>query len=144
MSFAIRSAVMADAEPLASLFAELGYPSTLAEMQVRLGRVLTDDGHRVLMATDPGGVVIGAVHIARLMSLDADLSGQILGLVVDESVRRHGVGRALMAAAEGWARDRKCTKVILRSNVKRTAAHAFYERIGYTNAKAQYAFRKMF
>jgi GNAT superfamily N-acetyltransferase len=110
---------------------------------VRLQRVLADENHRVLMATDSAGEVIGGVHIQRLMSLDADLSGQILGLVVAEKARRHGVGRALMTAAEDWARGRKCTKVILRSNVKRVDAHAFYEGIGYSNAKTQFAFRKL-
>jgi len=143
MNFAIREAVLADAEPLVPLFAELGYPGTVAEMQVRLQRVLADENHRVLMATDSAGEVIGGVHIQRLMSLDADLSGQILGLVVAEKARRHGVGRALMTAAEDWARGRKCTKVILRSNVKRVDAHAFYEGIGYSNAKTQFAFRKL-
>ncbi len=111
-------------------------------MQIRLGRVVTNENHGVLVAADMAGAVVGCVHIGRLMSLDADLSGQILGLVVAERVRRQGVGRALMAAAEVWARERKCTKVILRSSVRRTEAHAFYERIGYTNLKTQYAFGK--
>lgn len=142
MDFTVRDAVPSDVEALVRLFAALGYPSSEPEMRVRLLRVLAEDGHRVLMATDRTGEAIGSVHIGRLMSLDADLSGQILGLVVAEQARRQGVGRALMTAAENWARSRKCTKVILRSNVRRTEAHAFYERIGYTNLKTQYAFRR--
>ncbi|MBP9913105.1 MAG: GNAT family N-acetyltransferase [Opitutaceae bacterium] len=142
MNIVVRMATMADAAVLAGLYGALDYPSTVAEMQIRLGRVVTNENHGVLVAADMAGAVVGCVHIGRLMSLDADLSGQILGLVVAERVRRQGVGRALMAAAEVWARERKCTKVILRSSVRRTEAHAFYERIGYTNLKTQYAFGK--
>ena len=53
------------------------------------------EAERLLVAADMAGAVVGCVHIGRLMSLDADLSGQILGLVVAERVRRQGVGRAL-------------------------------------------------
>jgi len=142
MNYAIRTAEADDAAVLVPLYAELGYPSSADEMAARLARVLRDENHRVLVAGDKAGVVIGCVHIGRLMSLDADLSGQILGLVVAEKARRFGVGRALMAAAEDWARDKQCVKVILRSSVRRTEAHEFYERIGYRNLKTQYAFRK--
>lgn len=142
MSFIIRNAVAGDAAALVPLYADLGYPSSGDEMMRRLARVLADDNHRVLVACDAAGAVIGCVHIGRLMSLDADLAGQILGLVVAEKTRRLGVGRALMAEAEKWAQAKQCVKVILRSSVRRTEAHQFYERIGYRNLKTQYAFRK--
>jgi GNAT superfamily N-acetyltransferase len=37
-------------------------------------------------------------------------------LVVDQAVRDGGVGRAMMAAAEAWAKDRGFTSVALASN----------------------------
>jgi GNAT superfamily N-acetyltransferase len=62
--------------------------------------------------------------------------------VVDEQARGAGVGRALMARAEQWARDHGCVAVTLRTNVVRTEAHAFYEKLGYGNVKTQHAYRK--
>lgn len=67
---------------------------------------------------------------------------QVGGLVVDAAHRTQGIGRELMLAAERWAVERGCVSVDVRSNVVRKDAHIFYERIGYRNAKTQYAFRK--
>jgi GNAT superfamily N-acetyltransferase len=42
-----------------------------------------------------------------------------------------GVGRALMAHALAIAVAQGCYKLALSSNIKRTAAHAFYDRLGF-------------
>jgi GNAT superfamily N-acetyltransferase len=42
-----------------------------------------------------------------------------------------GIGSALMAAAMQRARVAGCYKLALSSNASRTAAHAFYERLGF-------------
>jgi GNAT superfamily N-acetyltransferase len=73
----------------------------------------------------------------------ADPQTEIGGLVVDESYRRRGVGRLLMEQAERWAREKGCGAICLRSNVVRKDAHAFYERIGYSNVKTSRVFHKI-
>jgi GNAT superfamily N-acetyltransferase len=70
------------------------------------------------------------------------MQAEIGGLVVGESHRGQGVGQLLMQQAEEWARARGCRAVYLRTNVIRTDAHRFYERLGYTRIKTQHAFRK--
>ena len=67
---------------------------------------------------------------------------EIVGLVVDSVARRSGVGRALVAAAEHWARSRGIDEVFVRSNVVRPESHPFYERIGYLLSKTQHVYRK--
>lgn len=64
------------------------------------------------------------------------------GLVVDRNHRRLGIGRALMERAEVWAAERGCSMVRLTSSATRTAAHQFYEGLGYTTIKTQYSFIK--
>jgi GNAT superfamily N-acetyltransferase len=64
------------------------------------------------------------------------------GLVVDEAVRGRGIGAHLLEAVAARARERGCAEIRVQSNVIRERAHAFYERNGYTKAKAQYQLRK--
>ena len=45
--------------------------------------------------------------------------------------RRQGVGRALLAAAAGWARDVGIAKLELSVFPHNTAAIALYEQLGY-------------
>ncbi|HEX5480753.1 MAG TPA: GNAT family N-acetyltransferase, partial [Dehalococcoidia bacterium] len=59
--------------------------------------------------------------------------------VVREDARRGGIGAALMREAIAAARETGCYKVALTSNLRRTEAHAFYERLGFVTT--QRAFR---
>jgi GNAT superfamily N-acetyltransferase len=141
--FSIRPAIPADSSAIAALYSALGYATTTAEMQARLGRVITDPAHAVLVAELTGTrEVAGAVHVSLYPILESDSAAQILGVVVSEKHQRHGLGRALMERAERWARERHCTIVFLRTNVLRTDAHSFYARLGYLNDRTQFAFQK--
>lgn len=60
-----------------------------------------------------------------------DRIGYIEGWYVDPDARRTGVGRALVAAAESWARAQGCTEMgsdVLFDNTISQAAHG---RLGY-------------
>jgi GNAT superfamily N-acetyltransferase len=88
------------------------------------------------------GRLVGWLHASVHHTITNEISAEIAGLVVDEQVRGTGVGRALMSAAEQWARAQSCESVRLRSNVIRVGAHAFYRRLRYEIIKSQHAFRK--
>jgi GNAT superfamily N-acetyltransferase len=53
-------------------------------------------------------------------------------LAVDPQHRSQGVGRALLAAAQAWARKAGATHLELDSGLARADAHRFYEREGGT------------
>lgn len=57
--------------------------------------------------------------------------GAIENVVVNDSCRGCGVGRALMREAARLAREYGCYKLILSSNLLRTEAHRFYRRMGW-------------
>ncbi len=139
----VRAATIADVPRLAELCGQLGYPSTIQEVEQRLRLVQPDDEAAVFVAEQPGGQVVGWVHVSISRTIEVDPSAEIGGLVVDQSRRSEGVGRLLMERAEAWAREKGCTAVTLRSNVIRERAHAFYENLGYTVIKTQKAFRKV-
>jgi GNAT superfamily N-acetyltransferase len=139
----VRLASTGDAERIAILCEQLGYPASQEEVQRRLKQILPGERHAVYVAELADGHVVGWVHVYVCPLVEADLQAEIGGLVVDESYRCCGTGRLLMQHAEQWARRQGCWAVRLRSNIVRQGAHVFYERIGYSTVKTQLAFRKV-
>ena len=139
----IRHVAPNDAEALAALAGQLGYPSTPAEIEARL-RLLHahPDLHAVYVAEDPGGAVAGWLHVFVSAHLESDAFAEVGGLVVDERQRGGGVGEALVRQAEAWARERGLGQPRVRSNVVRERAHRFYERQGFERLKDQVVFQK--
>ena len=138
----VRSAVAADAERIAILAGQLGYPSTVETVLRQLPRIQSSPEHAVFVAEAPDGLVIGWLHVHAHHFVANDPRAEIGGLVVDENSRNAGVGRLLMEQAEQWARDKGYREVVLRSNVIRERAHKFYESLGYSVTKTQKHFRK--
>ena len=139
----IRRATPADLEALTALAAQLGYPSSSAEIEARLRRLSAHpDLHAVYVAETPPGAVVGWMHVFISARVESDPFAEIGGLVVDQQQRRAGVGEALVAAAETWARERGLATLRVRSNVVREHAHRFYERRGFEQIKQQAVFHK--
>ena len=86
---------------------------------------------------------IESAHRQVWIGLESGPDVEVGGLVVDEHHGGAGIGRLLMNEAETWARQQGCRRVRLRSNVVRTAAHEFYQRIAYTVCKTHYAFERI-
>lgn len=138
----IRLARLSDAERIAILSGQLGYPATTREMTARLKRALrAKDGVCFVAETNAQGV-IGWVHVSVTPLLEVERRAEVNGLVVDEKVRSRGAGARLLDAAEKWARKMRCKGMSVRSNVLRERAHGFYLRLGYEHYKTQKAFRK--
>jgi GNAT superfamily N-acetyltransferase len=137
----IRLARVSDAEGIARLTSQLGYELQASAAAERLSRLLARPDHEFFVA-DVDGHVAGWLHATVLEYVESGPFVVIGGLVVDEDHRRKGVGRLLMEHAEAWARQQGCSIVRLWSSAARTAAHRFYEELGYTNIKTQYSFIK--
>lgn len=138
----IRPALPEDAERLAELCTQLGYPSTSQAVASRLIAIERLPDQLILVACDPASQPVGWVHAFVYRVLESDPMVEVGGLVVDRQARGQGVGRALLDAVEAWAVSQKIGVVSLRSNNLRTEAHEFYRRRGYTVPKTQLVFRK--
>jgi GNAT superfamily N-acetyltransferase len=138
----VRSAAPADAAAIARLSGQLGYPVAVQSLVSRLQRLLASEDQAVYVATDPNGEVVGWIHGAEQLLVESGARCEILGLVVDEVLRRSGIGRQLVAAAEQWALGRGLSEVSVRSAVSRTESHPFYEQLGYERVKSQHVYRK--
>ena len=139
----IRPLVPEDAAQVAPLCGQLSYASTAEQVEARLRRIALTPTDAALGAFAPDGQLLGWVHVQERALLEAEVFAEVCSLVVDEQVRGRGVGGALMAACEAWALARGLGRMRVRSNVKRTRAHAFYERLGYAVTKSQHVFQRL-
>jgi GNAT superfamily N-acetyltransferase len=128
-----REATLADAAAIAGLVSQLGYPTGPADMLDRLASILAKADYATFVADLSRGVV-GVVGV-RLGDYyeRTGVYAQVVLLSVEAAAQRCGVGRALLTAAENWARDRGAGAVLVQSGHQRFDAHAFYEHVGYTS-----------
>jgi GNAT superfamily N-acetyltransferase len=141
-SLKIRRAKPADAKRIAELSGELGYPATAPQVSARIRALRPAALHAAFVAEHAHDGVVGWVHVSVSRLLEMDCRAEVNGLVVADGKRSQGAGAELLAAAEKWARRKKCHSVSVRSNAFRERAHRFYERHGYEHYKTQKAFRK--
>ena len=141
-SVAIRGIRESDVDAVHRLAVELGYPTEPALTLARIRAVLASDVTDAFVAEDSEGRVLGWAHVFTAPFLESGPNAELGGLVVEESARGRGIGAALVARAESWARERGIRKICLRSNVIRTEAHDFYRRLGFTIQKSQFKFQK--
>lgn len=138
MTIQIRNAASGDADAVAKLLVQLGYPSTPADVTARLDRLTSEGGHQVLVAEIDGTVVgVVTVFVRHLLSLDAPL-GRIAAMVVDDARRSQGIGGKLVEAAEAIARAAGCDRIEVTSAERRTRAHDFYRRLGYEDRPVRF------
>jgi GNAT superfamily N-acetyltransferase len=137
----IRDALETDAEPIALLSGQLGYPVDSRVIQERLGQIRRHGDGRVFVA-ELEGKIVGWIHVYGVHVLEAPAHALIGGLVIDEKHRGQGIGRRLMAAVEQWAADSGYTSIRVRSNVIRKGAHIFYPRLGYSVLKQQLVYSR--
>ena len=132
----IRTARLTDAEAIESLYQQLHQGDYLSPGKRRfrhgLQRVLNDVDERFFVAV-VGKKLVGATHVILFRHLGRGLRPMAIveNVIVDQSVRRLGIGSRLMETAVKFARSKHCYKVALTSNRKRAHAHRFYRRIGW-------------
>jgi ribosomal protein S18 acetylase RimI-like enzyme len=95
---------------------------------------LSDQGHHatVLIAQTRDEAPLGFVSLKAVENLEGGRRGHMADLAVAKGVRRTGVGRALMAAAEAWALDQGFDLLSLDVRSTNDAALAFYRHLGYS------------
>ncbi|UXY28649.1 GNAT family N-acetyltransferase [Streptomyces sp. HUAS TT20] len=108
-------------------------PDDLAPYLTALERLSADPNQRVVVAVREGRV-IGTLQLTLIPGLSR--RGATRSII--EAVRIHadergsGLGTQLIQWAIDKSRDQGCQLVQLTSDVSRTDAHRFYERLGFT------------
>lgn len=138
----VRPAQPKDCDAMAYLAVQLGYECTGREVQQRLSEMQDPTHFAVFVAELDDGQLAGWIGAYLFQSVETGSCAEINGMVVEQSIRSRGIGRALLHAAEEWGRSFGCNEISVRSNVKRDRAHQFYAKNGYRHVKTQKEFRK--
>ncbi len=107
--------------------------------------ILAGGTEEVFFAERPGGGLCGFVEAALRSRADGCEStpvGYIEGWYVDPDVRQRGVGRALVEAAEAWARSRGCREMASDAELWNEDSHRAHRALGYEETARLVLFRK--
>jgi ribosomal protein S18 acetylase RimI-like enzyme len=138
----LRPAEPADAEGIAAMFTDEGYPAGPSDIVVRLERFATE--HARVIVAEHDGTLLGFIAIHALPRFEHDdWIVRILALVVDAGARERGVGRSLMAEAERIGRELGAAFIELTAGHHRPEARHLYESLGYDASVTAYLRKKL-
>ena len=138
----LRTAEASDAEAIANLVTEEGYPAGPSDIVARLGRFGSE--HSRVIVAEHDGALLGFIAIHALPRFEHDdRIIRILALVVDAGARERGVGRTLMAEAERIGRELGAAFVELTAGHHRPEARHLYESLGYDSSVTAYLRKKL-
>jgi len=92
------------------------------------------DPDAVFFVCERAGELVGfcAARIDRAPPILVEVErAQITDLYVVESLRRHGLARALVATALDWVRTRRATRVEVRVATRNREGQAFWRALGF-------------
>jgi len=134
-----RPASSEDADRVAELLEQLGYPTSPEAARRRLELLVASHNDEVWVAERDGTVVgLVAIHVSASLERDGEVA-KVSAIVVDEPARRDGIGQQLMALAEREARRRGCVLLFLTTAERRQDAHAFYRGLGFEETGRRFA-----
>jgi ribosomal protein S18 acetylase RimI-like enzyme len=138
----LRPATPADADAMASLFTDEGYPAGPTDIVARLERF--GSPHSRVVVAEHDGTMLGFIAVHALPRFEHDdRILRILALVVDAGARERGVGRTLMAEAERIGAELGVAFVEITAGHHRPEARHLYESLGYDATVAAYLRKKL-
>jgi len=139
-SVIFRRAVSEDVPALVALLADdpigSGRESAALPLDSRYAEAfaaIERDANQLLAVADRDGRAIGVLQLSFIPGLTRRgmWRGQIEGVRVAAGERQDGIGRAMLEWAVEECRKRGCGMVQLTSDKRRSAAHGFYEALGF-------------
>jgi GNAT superfamily N-acetyltransferase len=118
-------------EQFALINTESGWYVSPADVQRRLETLPRSD--RLLLAVT-GETLLGYAHLRIAHDLLNEETAEVVSIIVRQSHRRRNIGRRLINAAETWARESGRARLLMRTEVVRSEAHAFFVALGYEQA----------
>jgi GNAT superfamily N-acetyltransferase len=138
----LRPATPHDAEAIAGLFTDEGYPAGPSDIVVRLDRF--GSAHSRVIVAEHDGEVLGFIAFHALPRFEHDDHiVRVLALVVDAAARERGVGHRLMAAAEDAGRELGAAFIEVTAGHHRPEARRLYETLGYDGTVSAYLRKRL-
>jgi len=124
-------------QQLVQLLKSANVDISLEQIQERIDKIPNED--RLFLAVE-GEQLYGYAHLCITHNLVDSETSVVVAIIVREDRRRQGIGSRLIAAAETWARQSGQSRLLLRTDVVRTNAHAFFVALGYEGSSTQLEF----
>ena len=130
----IRDAQITDAPRIVNLLEALGYPGTGDFINDRITQLLRHPDEKLLVSVE-NEVVTGVIslHFIPQLALAGDFC-RISYFCVGSDARGNGTGKALEEHAVDIATQRGCDRIEVHCHARRTDAHRFYFRQGYSES----------
>jgi ribosomal protein S18 acetylase RimI-like enzyme len=139
---ALRPAGPDDADEIAQLFTDEGYPAGPSDIVARLERFASP--HSRVVVAEHDGAILGFIAVHALPRFEHDdRILRVLALVVDAGARERGVGRTLMAEAERIGTELGAAFVEITAGHHRPEARHLYESLGYDATVTAYLRKKI-
>ena len=143
----IRSAVVGDLEVWVAMRQALWPEESADELRADAEAFFQARGWRAatLLCEDDDGRVVGMIELSLRSYAEGCSSSPlpfIEGWFVAEDARRRGIGRALVAAAEAWARERGHREIASDTQLWNTDSQAAHVAVGFEEAERAVHYRK--
>jgi GNAT superfamily N-acetyltransferase len=138
----IRKATLADADKMADLLTQLGYPGTRGFIQEKIIELNEHPDEELVVAVEDGEALgFLSIHFIPQIALPGGFA-RISYLCVDEGARSRGIGGQLESYCERLARERRCDRIEVHCHSRRERAHKFYARQAYKESP-KYLIKKL-
>jgi len=130
----IRKAKVEDYKQISLLLTQLDYSDTEPFIKEKIEILLTEPNEELLVFEEDKNIIaLISVHFIPQLAVKGDFA-RISYFAVDKNIRSKGIGRKLEEYCNDLALKRKCDRVEVHCHSKRTDAHRFYIRQGFTEA----------
>jgi len=130
----IRKAKLDDWKQISLLLDQLDYPNTDEFIKDKLEKLLLDNNEELVVYEENQEVIAFiSIHFIPQIAVKGDFA-RISYFAVDSSIRSKGIGRMLEEYCTELATKRKCDRIEVHCHSRRTDAHRFYERQGFTES----------
>ena len=141
-SIVLRPATARDADRIAALFTDEGYPAGPSDIVSRLERF--ESIYSRVVVADHEGELLGFVAFHALPRFEHDdRIVRVLALVVDAGARERGVGHLLMEEAERTGREVGAAFVEVTAGHHRPDARHLFESLGYDASVTTYLRKRL-
>lgn len=132
----IRRATAVDLPSVAILSKQLGYPTTLAQLEERFNQLKPNEH---VWVYEQNQRIVAWLQYDWRNDLISGSTLEIIAMVVDHTFRGRGIGKTLLSFIQDRATEHNVS-VTVRSQLKRKRAHHFYQKNGFDLQKTQHLF----
>ena len=138
----IRKAEFSDLPVLTDLALKLWPDHDRVEMYEELSSIMAKPDAAFFLAENASGFAQCQLRYDYVEGAESSPVGYLEGIYVEESCRRQGLARELLAACENWARERGCREFASDCELTNTQSLRFHLSLGFEEANRIICFAK--